>query len=90
MCVYSQVLDYFKPTFPNLDEHVGDWDYLRRLLEDFRKAEEAAKLVDKLTNQPDCEDPQKVLLLDKVEKLEKLVKRKRGKKTNAPKERKVR
>ena len=52
---------------------VGEWPTptaLRELLESFRQAVEAAKAFDRLTNQPDCEDPEKAKLLDRVDELE--------------------
>lgn len=44
---------------------------LRKLLESFRQAQEAAKTVDDLTGQKDCVDPDKAQLLERVERLEK-------------------
>jgi len=32
---------------------------LRSLIKEFKEAVSAAKVIDKLTNQPDCEDPEK-------------------------------
>lgn len=43
---------------------------IRSLIHEFRNAVSAAKTVDKLTNQPDCEDPQKKKLEDRVAMLE--------------------
>jgi chromosome condensin MukBEF MukE localization factor len=42
----------------------------RQLMKDFRVAVKAAKVVDKLTGQPDCEDLEKKKLEDKVAELE--------------------
>lgn len=44
---------------------------LRDLIQEFRDALKAAKLVDVLTNQPDCEDPKKAELEERVKALEK-------------------
>lgn len=52
---------------------------LERLLKDFRKAAEAAKVVDALTGQPDCADPEKAKLEARVADLEREVKRLRRK-----------
>lgn len=43
---------------------------IRSLIKEFREAVVAAKVVDKLTNQPDCEDPEKKKLEDRVAELE--------------------
>ena len=47
---------------------------LEKLIADFKKAKEAAILVDKLTAQPDCEDPEKMKLEERVAALEKYLK----------------
>jgi hypothetical protein len=44
---------------------------LKALIESFRKAVEAAMIVDSLTGQPDCVDPEKQRLQDRVDELEK-------------------
>lgn len=44
---------------------------LRQLIKDFKEAVKAAKTVDRLTNQPDCSDPEKAKLLKRVATLEK-------------------
>lgn len=44
---------------------------LRKLIADFRAARDAALVVDKLTGQPDCVDPEKERLMKRVEELEK-------------------
>ena len=44
---------------------------LRKLIQEFREAVEAAKKVDTLTGQPDCVDPAKASLHERVERLEK-------------------
>lgn len=45
-------------------------DNIRKLIGEFKQAVEAAKTVDRLTNQPDCEDPVKKKLEDRVAALE--------------------
>lgn len=44
---------------------------IRGVIADFRAAVEAARLVDKLTAQPDCVDPEKAKLEERVAALEK-------------------
>lgn len=46
---------------------------IKEILEKFKRAVEASKVVDKLTDQPDCADPEKAKLEDKVRELEKLL-----------------
>jgi hypothetical protein len=43
---------------------------LRQLISEFREAVAAAAIVDKLTRQPDCVDPEKKKLEDRVAELE--------------------
>lgn len=43
---------------------------LRRLIDEFNAAVAAAKTVDRLTGQPDCEDPEKMKLVERVAELE--------------------
>src|ERR1700678_2329930 len=47
-----------------------DLAQLARLIAEFKEAAEAAKVVDRLTGQPDCEDPEKARLEDRVAELE--------------------
>ncbi len=97
MCVYSMVLDHYKPLIPEVVPWIPDpapikplgevivtgtkfpnfqiisqeeIDSIRKLIAEFKAALEAAKLIDKLTNQPDCEDPEKKKLEDRVALLE--------------------
>lgn len=44
---------------------------LKKLIEEFKEAVAAARTVDRLTNQPDCEDPEKAKLEQRVLELEK-------------------
>jgi hypothetical protein len=83
MCVVSNVSDHywdrFRPFLP--EPQPFDWSRwnpqpsvdlgeLARLIQDFKEAMAAAKTVDRLTKQPDCVDPEKAKLLDRVAELE--------------------
>ena len=46
---------------------------LRKLIKEFWEALKAAETVDRLTGQPDCEDPEKAKLKDRVRELEALL-----------------
>jgi hypothetical protein len=46
------------------------WDEVKAILADFKRAVEAAAVVDTLTGQADCVDPVKAELMDRVAKLE--------------------
>lgn len=46
---------------------IKEW---KKLIEEFKAATTAAKLVDKVTGQADCEDPEKMKLVDRVRMLE--------------------
>lgn len=72
MCVVSMVYDHFRPQFEPYENTrpLTDPNNFRELVEKFRKAAEAAQRVDSLTNQPDCEDPEKAKLLERVAELE--------------------
>lgn len=72
MCVYSMIADTFAQRLAPWTVPVPayDADYVRKIIEDFRKAAEAAKIVDALTDQPNCEDPEKLKLLDRITELE--------------------
>lgn len=84
MCVYSMVMDHYEPQFPwSVTSPHTDWvpghveiapaaDWLK-LFEDLKKAAEAAKVVDDLTGQPDCVDPEKQKLEERVAQLERLL-----------------
>lgn len=81
MCVMSMVVDYYKPQF---DRYVysgqnqiviypdaqPDWG---KLVREFREAIQAAKRVDDLTGQPDCVDPEKAKLTERVAELERKI-----------------
>jgi hypothetical protein len=67
MCVVSMVHDYYAPKLEDLSLPKLD---IPKLLEDFRRAQEAAQTVDTLTGQPDCVDPEKAKLEARVAELE--------------------
>ena len=77
------VMDHFQPYFPPnpqplpfVVQPVPDnrpVPDLGKLIQDFYRAVEAAKVVDELTGQPDCEDPEKMSLLERVRRLEEIV-----------------
>ncbi len=83
MCVVSMVMDHYEPLIPRVvpttftpaigfhtfDPHAE----LRKLIEDFKEAVAAARKVDALTKQPDCEDPEKAKLEERVTELERIV-----------------
>lgn len=66
------------PTQPINPFNLNDWkviskeevEALKTLIREFREAIEAAKVVDRLTNQPDCVDPEKAKLEERVLQLE--------------------
>jgi len=83
MCVYSMVIDRFQPDFapwigqkpwtaPNAP--LENPQALKDLIAEFQKAQEAAKVVDAAMGAPDCEDPEKAKLLDRVAELEEALK----------------
>jgi hypothetical protein len=91
MCVISMVMDHYEPRIPKIDPlpgwvvpmspvptlppGVGSIEELRKLLADFHEAVAAAKRVDELTNQPDCVDPKKATLMERVADLERRLSR---------------
>ena len=64
MCVVSQVMDYGWKRIPDDMWNETTIDQFRRLLEEARK-------FDKVADQPECEDPEKAKLLDKLDAIEK-------------------
>lgn len=74
------VYDHYRPLFPD----PMDWQRLltiplvstptpadmQKLIDEFKKATEAAKVVDLATGQPDCADPEKAKLEERVAALE--------------------
>lgn len=57
-------------TDQNIAERMAQMD---ALIKEFKDLLEAAKKLDKALNQPDCEDPDKAKLVERVEVLEKIV-----------------
>lgn len=94
MCVVSMVSDHYQPliipwthkitpNIPHIDQF--ELDKLVQLLRDYREAIEAAEKVDRLTKQPDCIDPEKLVLQKRIEELEREVEMLRSKKHNRSK-----
>lgn len=88
MCVYSMVVDQFQPVIPWIEpepsktigtftwpkqEPTLDLNELKKLLDEFKRLVENAKEIDAKTGQPDCVDPEKAKLIDRVIELEKLI-----------------
>ncbi len=55
---------------PLADDFQKSIDELEKSIDNFKKAGAAAEVVDNLTNQPDCLDPEKAKLLDRIRELE--------------------
>lgn len=76
MCNVSMIFDTYKPYIPTqwtptptvVQPYTAE--ELRELIESFKQAVEAAKSFDRLTGQPDCEDPEKAQLIERVAELE--------------------
>lgn len=67
------VYDHYQNRFPGTiipAPSPPETQELRQLIEEFRQAVAAARLVDRLTKQPDCEDPTKAKLEERVAALE--------------------
>lgn len=87
MCVVSMVYDNFDKKFPFTEtspwpsfpitpvktDPKPEQDWIK-LLKDFADAKKAAETVDKLTGQPDCVDPEKAKLEERVKELEEIIK----------------
>lgn len=86
MCALSFVMEQWSPWVPQPAQQwpsqIG-WtepqpqvaedatnEYVREMLDSLEKAMEAARKLDELTGQPDCVDPDKAKLLNRVEELE--------------------
>ena len=79
MCIVSAVHDSYQKAIPSQDSWplnpsaprtLTDAE-IRRVIDAYRKSLELAQTVDEITNQPDCEDPEKAKLLERVEAIEK-------------------
>ena len=87
MCVVSMVYDHYNPIIPDrltpltppgpiVTPPYPTPEQIRRtqeIIDAFKTARDAAKIVDELTKQPDCEDPEKKKLEERVAKLEKQI-----------------
>jgi hypothetical protein len=85
MCVYSvvaQQIGPWIPTAPPVYPYPHDYtprqvipdrsnEELRELLDTFKELLDAAAKVDKVTGQPDCADPEKTKVLERMDELEK-------------------
>ena len=58
-------------SWPTPQTMAGELQELRVLIGEFRELYEATKKIDVLTKQPDCEDPEKIKLVARVDLLEK-------------------
>ncbi len=81
MCTYSMVIDKFTGDFQPwiipqvpIENPLGLQDLINR----FKIAQEAAKVVDNALGSPDCEDPEKVKLVERVAELEQALKKALG------------
>jgi hypothetical protein len=66
MCAVSVIYDMF-------NKQADSW-YTRDRLQLFERMVEDAKIFDKESDQPDCEDPEKAKVLKRVSKLKKKLK----------------
>lgn len=83
MCVYSMVHDHYTPIIPVIqpvqpgtfqwppNPEPADAQKVVDAIAGLREALKAAKIVDDLTGQPDCVDPEKAKLMDRIAELEK-------------------
>lgn len=79
MCVMSMVHDHFEPFVPTVfdDATWAKWlqpsvdiAELRKIVDEFKQAVAAAKELDVIMKKPDCVDPGKAKLQDRVDFLE--------------------
>jgi hypothetical protein len=63
---------WFTPVVPSMPP-AQDPEAVKRILEEFAKAREAAAIVDKALGNKDCVDPEKAKLLDRIVWLEKII-----------------
>lgn len=74
MCIVSNVIDaagkWNWPTEWQLPKRPSEQEEVKRMIQDLKEQVRAARLLDHTLRQPDCEDPEKAKLLDKVAKLE--------------------
>lgn len=80
MCTTSMIMDTGRQYFTPVLNQPPAWftrdrtDEVLAAIDALRKAFEAAKVFDTATNQPNCEDPEKVRLMDRIDELEKRLK----------------
>lgn len=92
MCVMSMVYDHYRDQFPGWPSQGGigigsipapqspiDLTAMAKLITEFNAAVSAARQLDVLMKKPDCEDPEKAKLSERVAALEALVKELQGK-----------
>ena len=75
MCIVSGVFDQARQTIPTWPQPtpvtpVADLLTLRILIDEFRDLVDAAKRIDRFLGNPDCEDPEKAKLEERVTELE--------------------
>jgi hypothetical protein len=78
--------EYYKPQFERFYNPPQPLFYpppqtteeIERLIREFREAIDSAKRLDVLTKQPDCEDPEKAKLEERVAELERQIKDLKG------------
>lgn len=91
MCIVSMVSDHYRERFPTWPSEpwqppkadtptvvIGptvDLGELRKLIDEFKEAIAAAQKLDALMRQPDCVDPVKAQLMQRVDWLERIVER---------------
>ena len=74
MCVVSMVGDHYTDRWNQFNTNYSfldmitraEFDRLKAEVEEMKRALIAAKLIDQVTGQPDCEKPEKVALLKKM------------------------
>ncbi len=71
--IYDKFGDNFQPwTIPNAP--LDNQEALKDLIAEFKKAREAAEIVDEALGNADCADPEKAKLVERVAELEKALK----------------
>jgi hypothetical protein len=85
MCVYSNVAQQIGPWIPQVPVYPQPYtpgidptqiipdrsnEELRELLDTFKELLDAAAKVDEVTGQPDCADPEKTKVLERLDELE--------------------
>lgn len=87
MCMVSMIYDHYEPKIPVIERHPFDQpfvlpatpkeptslDEFRKMLDEFKRDVKAAKETDAKAGEPDCFDPAKAKLEERVRELEKLL-----------------